>query len=522
MRRRLAPRGIHALLPALMLLLAACGGGGGSDGPAAGAPPSTPTGLTITTETLPAGSENTPYAATQLQAANVQGLSVWSVASGSLPSGLTLDGNGMITGTPTEIGSFGFVARVDDEVTMATRNLLVAVDVLGITITSGLTVGDAWSGRAVTLAASGNAGSVTYSVVSNGSGGSFTAANPLAGTASWTPGPLSGAGAVDSLLAADTGSGQTFPIVISAMPNPADGHTAAFGSSDVWFLDPSPKEGDHDYATDFHHALATAGFRATDSTDATGTEADQLADLYVRIEILRQLNPMFLRNADGTAGAQGLAITFPLDEPGAGYTKAAPASSLLGSPTRYSVMGFVRGSQTGVIGTAFLDQSTNGWHENDTTSGSFELGVFTNQIVPIVNSSYSNALPANPVGAADIPALEALLYELPSPGGRFNTLRTQARGLARSLAAVIAHEIGHSLGLDHTDPSEPGSIMNPAASLSPSATYAFTSADITALQTGLPGAGKAGAALTALQATAPGPRPVEVCHCRACNAHGSR
>ena len=496
----------------LALLLTACGGGGGGEATAP-PPPSAPTPLTITTQSLPAGSVGTPYASTQLEATGVTGEPTWSVESGDLPDGLSLAPSGAVVGTPTTTGSFSFVARVDDDVAMDMRGLTVAVDVLGVTVTGGLTAGTAWTGRPVTMTAVGFAGTVSFTAPDNESGGSFTSSNPAAGTATWRPGLTGGASITDTLVATDSG-GKTVQIVLDVMPDPTDGFAAEFGSTDVWYIDPTPKHGSHAYATDFHDALATAGFRDPTSTDAVGTEADQLAALVIHVEVLRQLNPMFLRNADGTAGATGLAISFPFAEPGAGYSKATPANSLRGSPTRYSVMGFTHGSQSGVIGTAFLDGSSNGWHENDTTDGSFELGVFANRIAPIVNSSYRNPLPNDPVNASDIPALEALLYELPSPGGRYNTLRRQAQGLAKALAATCAHEVGHSLGLGHTNPPESGSIMNPSALIGPSATHQFTSDDITQMQGALPGAGKSGSSSLTAKFTNHGPRPTQVCQCR--------
>ncbi len=57
--------------------------------------------LTITTASLPAGNVNLPYSAI-LQATGGNGHNTWSIASGSLPAGLTLNANtGAISGTPT-------------------------------------------------------------------------------------------------------------------------------------------------------------------------------------------------------------------------------------------------------------------------------------------------------------------------------------------------------------------------------------------------------------------------------------
>ncbi|GAA0555462.1 hypothetical protein GCM10010172_42760 [Paractinoplanes ferrugineus] len=54
----------------------------------------------------------------------------WSIASGSLPAGVTMNGNGLISGTPTGPGSDAVTVRFTDYVpTVATRTLTVSVDV---------------------------------------------------------------------------------------------------------------------------------------------------------------------------------------------------------------------------------------------------------------------------------------------------------------------------------------------------------------------------------------------------------
>ncbi|MBE0540496.1 MAG: Ig-like domain-containing protein [Verrucomicrobia bacterium] len=70
--------------------------------------------LTVTTTSFPTGTVDTAYAATLSASGGVTPY-MWSIASGSLPAGLTLNpGNGVITGTPSSAGVSSFVAQVTD------------------------------------------------------------------------------------------------------------------------------------------------------------------------------------------------------------------------------------------------------------------------------------------------------------------------------------------------------------------------------------------------------------------------
>lgn len=69
--------------------------------------------LTIITYFLPAGTVGVSYS-TQLSVINGVLPYSWSIISGALPAGLTLDIDGLISGTPTAAGIFSFTVRITD------------------------------------------------------------------------------------------------------------------------------------------------------------------------------------------------------------------------------------------------------------------------------------------------------------------------------------------------------------------------------------------------------------------------
>jgi hypothetical protein len=82
--------------------------------------------ITVVTPSLPDGNINQPYTAPALQASGAT-VSSWSLAAGTLPPGLTLAPNGVISGTPTQSGTFNFTVQANGSGTSDTRGLSIFV-----------------------------------------------------------------------------------------------------------------------------------------------------------------------------------------------------------------------------------------------------------------------------------------------------------------------------------------------------------------------------------------------------------
>jgi len=123
-------------------------------------------GLVITTApTLPGGTLGVAYSQGLAAAGGTQPYT-WSVISGQLPSGVTLAGNGTLSGTPGSAGGFDFTAQVTDSNSASTTKLFHLQISGSLSITSpptlpGGAVGVAYS---QTLTASGGTQPYTWSV----------------------------------------------------------------------------------------------------------------------------------------------------------------------------------------------------------------------------------------------------------------------------------------------------------------------------------------------------------------------
>ncbi len=125
--------------------------------------------LSITTNSpLPAATVNAPYSI-GFRANGGNGQYNWSVASGSLPGGLSLTATtGALSGTPTTSGTFSFTVAVTDT-TKASASKLFGLTVnpaLVISTASPLSAGTVGSSYSETLTASGGSGQYSWSLSS--------------------------------------------------------------------------------------------------------------------------------------------------------------------------------------------------------------------------------------------------------------------------------------------------------------------------------------------------------------------
>ena len=98
--------------------------------------------LGVVTTSLPNANVGVSYSST-LSASGGNGPYTWAVASGSLPSGLSLASNGAITGTPASVGTSNFTVQVTDS---STPTPLTAIQALSISVVVPVVQSSNWSG----------------------------------------------------------------------------------------------------------------------------------------------------------------------------------------------------------------------------------------------------------------------------------------------------------------------------------------------------------------------------------------
>ncbi len=188
------------------------------------------------TVTIPAnanGTANSPFSETFTQTGAI-GTATFTLASGTLPTGLTLAANGVVSGTPTQVGSFPITVTVTDSNsctgTSATYTIVIACQTITVTNPANAT-GPAGSPFSETFTQSGAIGTATFTLNSGSlpTGLSLSTAGVLSGT------PTQGGSFPITVKVTDsngcTGIGPTYTLVITCpvitITNPGNGNGTA-------------------------------------------------------------------------------------------------------------------------------------------------------------------------------------------------------------------------------------------------------------------------------------------------------
>jgi hypothetical protein len=135
--------------------------------------------ITLSPSTVPAGTVGTAYSQT-LTATGGTSPYIYAVTSGALPAGLTLSGSGLLSGTPTAAGSFGFTITATD------ANNHTGSQAIGLTIgkaTATVTLGglsQTYTGSALVATATTSPAGLTVGFTYGGSATARTAAGSYA------------------------------------------------------------------------------------------------------------------------------------------------------------------------------------------------------------------------------------------------------------------------------------------------------------------------------------------------------
>jgi type II secretory pathway pseudopilin PulG len=232
------------------------------------------TSFKITTESLPIGTEEMAYPESNLDATDGTTPYVWSIISGSLPSGLTLQNKtsgtcgsttctssnpcGCISGTPTIDGSYNFIVQVTDNDSpnrIATKSLTITINPNKPRITTEFlaygTVSQSYP--STTLSATGGKPSYTWAVTS----GSLPTGLSLNGTTGVISGTPTAAGTYSfTVTVTDSGSpARTASKTLSIAINPSGGG----GCTPLSLTPPSGTSWSATVGTLFSQSIAVSG-----------------------------------------------------------------------------------------------------------------------------------------------------------------------------------------------------------------------------------------------------------------------
>lgn len=163
--------------------------------------------ISIAPASLPAGTAGIAYSTTSLATSGGNAPYAFSLASGALPSGLTLASNGTLSGTPTSSGNFSFTAKVTDAFSYTgTRSYTLTIVAGSMAITPATLPAPIYSSSySQQLTVSGGVAPYTFSI----NGGSLPTGIALSSTGTLTGSPSKAGTYTFSVTAVDSSSNLT-------------------------------------------------------------------------------------------------------------------------------------------------------------------------------------------------------------------------------------------------------------------------------------------------------------------------
>ncbi|MEA2166132.1 MAG: hypothetical protein QOK37_4259 [Thermoanaerobaculia bacterium] len=228
--------------------------------------------ITVTNPGVSSGTAGTPFSQTFTQS-GANGTATFSLASGTLPSGLTLSSSGVLSGTPSQTGSFPITVKVTDSNgctgTGPTYNLVISCQVITVTnpaVTNG-TVGTAFS---QTFTQSGAIGTATFTTSSTlPTGLSLSSSGVLSGTPTQS-------GTFNIVVTVTdsngcTGTGSTYTLTIACQTITVTNPSTNTGTVDAAFSQTFTQSGAIGSATFSTSSTLPAGLTLSTSGVLSGT-----------------------------------------------------------------------------------------------------------------------------------------------------------------------------------------------------------------------------------------------------------
>jgi hypothetical protein len=232
--------------------------------------------ITVTNPAVTTGTVGTPFSQTFTQSGGI-GATTFSLASGSLPTGLSLGANGVLSGTPTQSGSFAITVKATDSNgcsgTGPTYTLVISCQTITVT-NPGVTTGSVGTPFSQTFTQSGGIGAVTFSVASGSlpPGLTLAANGTLSGTPT-TPGAFTfTVRATDANGCSGVGASYTVTICAAITFNPPAGTLTAASYNTAYSQTFTPSGGVAPYTLSFTGTLPP-GLTFTDNGNSTATVA---------------------------------------------------------------------------------------------------------------------------------------------------------------------------------------------------------------------------------------------------------